>query len=159
MINGLVTTIQVTWNKYQICRRQSRIQSNGLRIIVVGNNIETSNKRNLILLFDKINDLPGFEDTRLVSVNQKNIFGDTPLHVAVIWGDINAIRILIDFGADINCQGEHGYTPLHEAVEQGRVDVIEFLLNNGASDVIKSNNGLTPRELAEIIGTHWPRTP
>jgi len=61
-------------------------------------------------------------------VNQAGNFGDRPIHVACIRGDLEEIGALVHEGADVNATGELGNTPLHEAVGQGHIGVVKALL-------------------------------
>ncbi len=102
-------------------------------------------------ILQKINELSDFQVDHLPDVNFKGTFDDTPLHVAVVWGDIEASKILLKFNADIDAIGEHGYTPLHEAVEKGNYDVVALLIKNGCSLTITNDDGLTAKQLAELM--------
>src|SRR5450755_3085496 len=55
-------------------------------------------------LLSRIQGVVEFLDTKLTDVNQKGMFGNTPLKVAVVWGDLDAVRMLIDAGADVNAK-------------------------------------------------------
>jgi uncharacterized protein len=96
--------------------------------------------------------MPDFINCQPLEPRSRGLLGDTPLHIASIWGDQDAVVTLLDAGAEIDAQGEHGYTPLHEAVEQGHRSVVKALLARGASPDIRNDNGLTPRQLAEVKG-------
>ena len=96
-------------------------------------------------------DTADFAGFTVDSVEAQGIAGTRPLHVAAIWGDCEAIEVLLDAGADINAKGEHGHTPLMEAVSQGHVRAVELLVNRGAKGV-RNDDGETPSELAEITG-------
>lgn len=70
-----------------------------------------------------------------------NFCGDlgTPLHRAVRKGDINAMLILIDFGADIDLVTDHSESALTLAMSSGRqpeqgpdLGALQFLLDKGA---------------------------
>lgn len=73
--------------------------------------------------------------------------GDTLLHVACIWGDIRAVRLLLGAGAEINAAGDMKMTPLHIAVGGRFLDVVHFLLSAGAIQT-KNAFGYTPLEWA-----------
>jgi ankyrin repeat protein len=57
---------------------------------------------------------------------------DTPLGRAAGAGDVAAMTVLLDHGADPNARGAHGLTPLATAARNGRVEAIELLLAHGA---------------------------
>ncbi|XP_064614422.1 BRCA1-associated RING domain protein 1-like [Liolophura sinensis] len=63
---------------------------------------------------------------------KKNAKGETPLHVAVIKGDVERVGSLLGEGANPNARDNAGWTPLHEACNHGYTDIAELLLNNGA---------------------------
>ena len=46
----------------------------------------------------------------------KDELGKTPLHSASSFGQIDAVKALLELGADINAQDNRGNTPLHWAV-------------------------------------------
>ncbi|MGL9779745.1 MAG: ankyrin repeat domain-containing protein [Wolbachia sp.] len=54
-------------------------------------------------------------------VNVKNDKGNTPLHLAVEEGNLEAVKHLIEKGADINAIGQHRRTPLCIAAKKGFV--------------------------------------
>lgn len=95
--------------------------------------------------------LPEYSEMPIPKVSTKSLFGDYPIHIAAVRGDIAEISILLDNGADINALGEHSYTPLHDAVEQGHLDAVRFLVNRGANINIKSEFDMTPLELADSL--------
>lgn len=101
-------------------------------------------------LLKEYNQLTEYLGIELTDVNQKSNFGDYPIHIASVRGDMNEMKILLDNGANINAIGEHGYTALHNAVEQGHIKMVEFLLNQGIDTTIKNINHLTAKELAQI---------
>ncbi|XP_028249577.1 BRCA1-associated RING domain protein 1 isoform X2 [Parambassis ranga] len=63
---------------------------------------------------------------------KKNHKGETPLHLAAIKGDLEAVRELLDQGADPNLKDNAGWTPLHEACNLGHLAVVEVLISKGA---------------------------
>ena len=61
---------------------------------------------------------------------------------------IEALKILLELGGDINQANQAGDTPLHGAALRGSVAIIEFLVEHGA-DVMATNwRGWTPLDIA-----------
>jgi hypothetical protein len=69
---------------------------------------------------------------RAIDVNAKASDGDTPLHVAAIRGDREAVRLLVEAGAQIDALGDMSCTPLYNAVGHGHHQVARLLLEFGA---------------------------
>ncbi len=86
------------------------------------------------------------------SPNDRNDRGYTALHDAVIRGEVERMRVLIDHGADVNSpirsnesySSDWGATPLHLAARDGRPEIIEILLVAGARVDIADDRGATP---------------
>ena len=57
---------------------------------------------------------------------------EVPVADAAQRGDVDAVRVLLRQGADVNAAQGDGMTALHWAAEQGRVDLIEVLVYAGA---------------------------
>lgn len=87
-----------------------------------------------------------------VEVNGPNVrgssFNQTPLHVVAVWGDVDAARILLDAGAEIDVSGEGDFTALHEAILQEHVEMVRLLVARGADLQRRCEFGST-LELAE----------
>ena len=52
-------------------------------------------------------------------MDAKSTMGRTPLHLAAISGFKDIVSLLLDNGADINCQDSDMYSALHHASEGG----------------------------------------
>src|SRR3954464_14669843 len=48
-----------------------------------------------------------------VTVRARAADGDTPLHFASVWGDLGAVELLLEGGADPDAAGDLGCTPLY----------------------------------------------
>lgn len=81
-------------------------------------------------------------------VNQTLSQGNTVLIEASIRGRHNMIKLLIEFGANINHANAGGWTALHCAIYYSHLKVAEVLLENGADVEMKTNEGLTPTDIA-----------
>ncbi|KAA8588256.1 hypothetical protein FQN60_001450, partial [Etheostoma spectabile] len=65
-------------------------------------------------------------------VMKRNHKGETLLHLAAIKGDVEAVKELLDQGADPNLKDNAGWTPLHEACNLGHLAVVDVLASRGA---------------------------
>jgi hypothetical protein len=57
----------------------------------------------------------------------------SPLHLAAELGDLDAVMLLCEFGADLEIRDESGNTPLLVACSQGHYDCTKFLLQSAAN--------------------------
>ena len=85
------------------------------------------------------------------AVTMRSPAGTTPLHVAALRGDRNAVRLLLDAGADSNAVGEGGCTPLHEALKHPHLQVARMLVAAGGQLDAKNRDGVSPREMARSL--------
>ena len=83
-------------------------------------------------------------------VNAKDEEGNTALHLAAGFDEVEVIKILVSSGADINAINSAGDTPLHHAVWFPGQEKVELLLSYpGIIVSVRNGHGLTPRQLAE----------
>jgi ankyrin repeat protein len=97
--------------------------------------------RNLDMLLRDIAQAMRLDHLSAITVDARDISGDTPLHYAVYWGDVRAIEMLAAAGADIDAAGENGASPLFCAVLHGRYAAARSLLELGASPHLLSAFG------------------
>lgn len=84
-------------------------------------------------------------------VNHVNRLGEQALQHAAWRGKLDAVRWLVDRGAQINRQGRE-WSALHYAVFAGHEDVVDFLVGRGADINALSTNGSTPLMMAAREG-------
>jgi ankyrin repeat protein len=85
--------------------------------------------------------------------DRPNRFGDTPLMLAALKGDLETVRALVAGGAAVN---RPGWTPLIYAATGGHDGVADFLLTQGADIDAASPNGTTALMMA--VHEHHPET-
>ena len=73
---------------------------------------------------------------------------------------VEAIKLMLELGADINASNDDGLTALHGAAYSGANDVIQFLVDKGANLLLKDKYGQTPLSRAEgdpngLVDNHW----
>jgi ankyrin repeat protein len=59
----------------------------------------------------------------------------TPLHVAVDKRNIQAVRLLLEHGADVNVRNRSGETPSQLGLKYGRHEIVELLSEHSAESV------------------------
>ena len=81
-------------------------------------------------------------------INSFNEFGRTPLHEAIIGDSENAVRLLIQHGAQISASDHVGRTPLMDAALGQNSGIIDLLVKNGASAEAQSEKNDSPLHIA-----------
>ena len=74
----------------------------------------------------------------------KNNAGDTPLHAAVQHNQHEQIKILLEYGAEINSINNTNHTPLHLAVIHNNSAIVKLLIKNNADFTCKDLYNQTP---------------
>ncbi|KAL1064224.1 hypothetical protein V6Z11_D13G197900 [Gossypium hirsutum] len=82
------------------------------------------------------------------TVNCRNRFGLTPLHIVTWRNRLPIIQRLLAAGADPDANdGESGWSSLHRALHFGHLAVASVLLQSGASITLEDSNCRTPIDL------------
>ncbi|CAF0984668.1 unnamed protein product [Adineta steineri] len=86
------------------------------------------------------------------NINQCDSSGYTPLHYSVRFQPAHACQLLLEHGADPNCQTRASQsTPLHRAIVFNNTDAIHHLLKYKANLTLKDIDGQTPIEKAMTL--------
>uniref|UniRef100_A0A3P8SGU6 Ankyrin repeat and MYND domain containing 2 n=1 Tax=Amphiprion percula TaxID=161767 RepID=A0A3P8SGU6_AMPPE len=90
-----------------------------------------------------------------VRVNCLDEYGMTPLMHAAYNGKADICRLLLQHGADVNCnQHEYGYTALMFAGLSGKTDITSMILDAGAETDLVNSVGRTAAQMAAFVGQH-----
>ncbi|EAY17329.1 ankyrin repeat protein, putative [Trichomonas vaginalis G3] len=84
------------------------------------------------------------------NVNEKNEYGKTALHMAVINNYKDIAELLLSNGANINEKDEDGKTALHFAAINNSKEMVELLVSKGANINEKDENGKTALHIATL---------
>ncbi|HUO06960.1 MAG TPA: ankyrin repeat domain-containing protein [Phycisphaerae bacterium] len=83
-----------------------------------------------------------------VDINGEIISHCTPLMLAVMARRTDAIRLLVESGANVNQTNGFGWTALHVAASTGDAYMVDLLLQHGADPNLKANKQITALILA-----------
>ncbi|KAK3249840.1 hypothetical protein CYMTET_40750 [Cymbomonas tetramitiformis] len=90
-------------------------------------------------------------------VNCVNEYGETPLHVSGIKGEMEVVNALLTAGANVNAQTHSGQslrmTPLHWFVYPGYTEGVQALIGAGANVNQQNEDGKTPLDMCRQMGS------
>ncbi len=75
------------------------------------------------------------------SINKKDKFGFTPLHLAVRINDIKIVEELLKYKVEVNTKDNFGDTPLIESARINNMEILKLLICKGANKDEKNNQG------------------
>lgn len=90
-------------------------------------------------------------------INQFDVDGRQPLHVAAEQGEQVIVKLLLDNGADINGLDSEGHSPLHIAIMGGKTQVANYLVEKGAAYdanrllIASINNHVADRDVFRLL--------
>jgi len=111
-------------------------------------------RRNVSDVLTRVQDTVPYIGVELRNIDQRGMFGDTPLIQIMTWNDVAAATLLLEAGTDIAAKGEDGDTALHAAAIFGNAELVALLLANKAPRSIKNDSGYTPFETAKLFGNN-----
>ena len=104
---------------------------------------------------NRVVDIKNIINKDRTKVYEKDKWGYTLLHDAVVAGRLEIVKYLSQHGADVNTSNLEGSTPLHDAAYKGRLELVRFLLEKGADANAKDNDNNTPlHEAIEAYGVY-----
>ena len=65
-------------------------------------------------------------------LNRQMLDGEAIIHRVARYGDVSELKLLIEYGANLELKGDLGYTPLLEAISAGKVENVLYLISVGA---------------------------
>jgi len=82
-------------------------------------------------------------------LDQRDVYGSTPLTIAVTFGRTDVALALMHAGADLERRDKSGSTPLHLAAFFGRSEIVQALLDKGADRRARNGSGSTPFDIVQ----------
>lgn len=90
-----------------------------------------------------------FMRARKVRVDTLFHSGMAALHEAVLTGNLEVVKLLVKYGADVHQRDEDGWTPLHMACSDSYPEIASYLLKLGASTEVENESGEKPADLID----------
>ncbi|XP_037327398.1 protein phosphatase 1 regulatory subunit 27b [Pungitius pungitius] len=85
-------------------------------------------------------------------VNLDTIYhtGMAAMHEAVLSGNLECVKLLVNYGANVHQRDEEGWTPLHMACSDGFPHIARYLLELGADPELENDCGEKPSDLIDL---------
>ena len=138
-------------NAFHICIQYNRIN---MFIDMLSNIselfINTNNNENLLqyaILFDKYDFIPYILKKKININNQDITNGLCALHQIVIKNKIDIVKMLINYGANINIQDYYGNTSVHYCISEENIEILRLLLEHNPNLNLIDIDGNTPLHL------------
>jgi ankyrin repeat protein len=83
-----------------------------------------------------------------LNARSRNPMQNTPLHAAAAGRNRDAVRVLLEHGAEVNARQHSGWTALHAASQNGDVEMVRLLIACGADVAARADNQQNAMDLA-----------
>ncbi|XP_041939077.1 DNA-directed RNA polymerase II subunit RPB1-like [Alosa sapidissima] len=90
-----------------------------------------------------------FMRARKVRLDKFFLSGMAALHEAVLSGNLECVKLLVFYGADVHQRDEDGWTPLHMACSDSFPEIAKYLISKGAGTKAANANGDRPADLID----------
>lgn len=84
-------------------------------------------------------------------IDPRDIYGNTPLHIACYRGKEQIAKILMNAKANFKAENKRKNTPLHFAVSTSSINIVKLLLEAGADIDAQNSEGNTPLHIAVML--------
>jgi ankyrin repeat protein len=146
--SNILTNNNQNLNAFHICIQYNRLEF----FVELINNINeldiyTSNSENLLqyaISYDRYDFFPIILKKKININNQENLNGLSILHQVIIKDQPDLIKILINYGANINSSDFYGNTPLHYAISEEKTDMLKILIEYKINFNLTNIDGNTP---------------
>ena len=90
-------------------------------------------------------------DSSVIDLALIDQYGYSPMHHAVLSGDLDIVCLLVHHGAPLNIQDQSGWTPLLHAAKAGDPAIVATLLTAGSDVLINSNHQQSATDVAKAF--------
>ena len=87
-------------------------------------------------------------------IEKENNKKATPLIVSSTNGNLEIVKLLLSYNANVNSTKDDGATALYVASQENHLDVVDLLLESDADVNCSQNEGATPLYIASYAGHH-----
>ncbi|XP_055519103.1 inversin isoform X1 [Leucoraja erinacea] len=87
-----------------------------------------------------------------IDINMADKYGGTALHAAVLAGHVSTLKLLLEYGAQVDAMDVMKHTPLFRACEMGHKEVIQTLIEGGGRMDLIDQDGHSPLHWAALGG-------
>ncbi|KAI3859141.1 hypothetical protein MKX03_017847, partial [Papaver bracteatum] len=120
----------------------------------IGNVVDEDGRGSLHIAAEggRINVCKYLLETWKFDVDSKDTTGITPLYHAIFNGHLDAVRYLLEKGANADASNDTNNTPLHIAAGKGDTKIITLLLSRGVRVDVATRSGIAALQYAAFDG-------